>query len=266
MRALFTLAALLAGTANVSAQMPPAQTAPSPAEQAELDGYLNRWEQTMAGVTTLSAVLTRVDTDQVFKAATKYEGWAAYMKSGTGLTALNKAILELKPDGKKEISEKVVCTGTYAYVYQPLKKEIQYHEMPRGKGGAVADTASLGLMFGMKASVAKERFGLTLVKVDANYIYVAVTPKKPEDRVEFLQARLVLDKNTFLPRQVWLKQPNANEVLWDMHRIASGVKIDPRHFDAPRPGDGWKVVPAPKEAPGATTAAEKPRVIRPASP
>src|SRR5262245_982227 len=134
MRALFFLAALLAGTANVSAQ-----TVPSPATAATLDAHLDRWEKAMAGVTTLSTVLNRVDTDKVFKTATEYNGWAAYMKSGTGLTSLNKAILELKPKGKTEVSEKVICTGTYIYQYIPTKKEIHAHEMTRDKDGKVAD-------------------------------------------------------------------------------------------------------------------------------
>lgn len=259
MRALFFLAALLAGTANVSAQ-----TAAPTAAQTELDAYLDRWEKTMASVTNLTAVITRVDTDKVFKTATKYTGWAAYTKSGTGLTALNKAVLELKPEGKTEISEKVVCTGTYIYQFIPARKEIHAHEMPRGKNGELADNASLGLMFGMKAAAAKERFGLMLAKVDAHYVYVDITPKKAEDRTEFQRARLVLDKNSFMPRQVWLEQPNGNTVLWDLPSTLSGARIDMRHFDAPRPPDGWKVVPITRAAPGAEV--EKPRVIRPASP
>jgi TIGR03009 family protein len=168
----------------------------------------------------------------------------------------------LKPKGKTEVSEKVICTGTYIYQYIPTKKEIHAHEMTRDKDGKVADNASLGLMFGMKAAAAKARFGLALAKVDDHYIYVDVTPKLAEDKTEFQRARLVLDRNTYLPRQVWLEQPNGNEVLWDLPRSAAGVKLDARYFDAPRPGDGWKIVPVTKAAPGS----EKPRVIRPASP
>lgn len=263
MRTLLTLAAVLAGTANASAQAtPPAPPAPPPAASGRLDSHLAAWEKQMADVSTLSAVLTRVNTDKVFKAATKSTGWAAYMKSGTGLTALNKAILELKPDGKTDVSEKLVCTGTYIYQFLPSRKEIHAHEMPRGNRGEVSDSASLGLMFGMKAAVAKERFGLSLAKEDEHYIYVDVMPRRPEDKVEFQRARLILDRRTFLPRQVWMEEPNGNEVLWDMPRMHTGVKIDPRHFDAPKPEPGWKIVPVPKAAPGA----EKPRVIRPASP
>lgn len=254
MRTLYTsLALALVAAANVSAQGPAAAA-------NKLDTYLAAWEKTMAEVKTMSTTLERVDTDKVFKTATKYTGWAAYMKSGTGVSALNKAIVELKPDGKAEFSEKVICTGTYVYQYIPSKKEIHQHEMPRGKGD-VSDNASLGLMFGMKAAAAKERFALSLFKEDAHYVYVDVLPRRAEDKTEFARARLVLNKSTFLPRQVWLEQTNGNTVQWDMPSSASGVAIDARHFNTPRPPDGWKVVPAPKAAASAT-----PRVIRPASP
>src|SRR5262249_38084865 len=137
MRVLFTLAALSVGLATLSAQTP------TPA--ARLDAYLARWEKTMAEVTTLSTALTRTDTDKVFKTATKYTGWAAYMKSGTGPEAQIKAAFELTPDGRNEPSEKLVCTGTHLYQYVPTRKEIHSHELPRG---GLADNAALGLMFG----------------------------------------------------------------------------------------------------------------------
>src|SRR4051812_33341636 len=117
---VFGLAVLIAATANVSAQMPPVKV-PAP---GDLDKYLTRWEQKMGEIKTLSALITRIDTDKVFKTATKYTGWAAYMKSGTGPTTLNKALLELKPDGKAEIAEKIIATGTYIYKYEPARKEI----------------------------------------------------------------------------------------------------------------------------------------------
>src|SRR3954466_10791456 len=134
-RFVFGLAVVIAATANVSAQMPPAKV-PAP---GDLDKYLARWEAKMGDVKTLSALITRIDTDKVFKTATKYTGWAAYMKSGTGATTLNKALLELKPEGKVDIAEKIIATGTYIYRYEPARKEIHSYEMPRPKAGEVGD-------------------------------------------------------------------------------------------------------------------------------
>ncbi|MGL4550333.1 MAG: hypothetical protein ACRC33_04035 [Gemmataceae bacterium] len=87
-------------------------------------------------------------------------------------------------------------------------------------------------------------------KDDERYIYLEVTPKNADDRAEFQRARLVLDRKTFLPRQLWVKQGNANEVLWDMPRSATGVKLDPRYFEKPIREPGWKIVPFPSDAAG----------------
>src|SRR5881275_788941 len=106
---VMVLAVLLATGAGAVAQTTPAATT----TDAKLDGYLKSWETEMRKVQTLSALLTRIDKDKVFSVTHKFNGWAAYMKSGSGPTAMNLAILELKADGKTDVAEKVVCTGTY---------------------------------------------------------------------------------------------------------------------------------------------------------
>src|SRR5689334_9115717 len=98
---VFVLAALFATGAGASAQTTPAgksaaPTAPpaaaSAASAARLDGYLLRWEQKMREVKTLSAVIARIDKDKTFGATRKHAGFAQYMKSGSGSTALNQAL------------------------------------------------------------------------------------------------------------------------------------------------------------------------------
>jgi hypothetical protein len=156
---VFVLAGLLATAAMARAQTPPAGKAPPaattpPATAGKLDAYLLRWEQEMKKVNTLAAVIARIDKDKSFGTQTKFTGTAQYMKSGTGATALNMAALELKQEGKAEVSDKVICTGTYLYRFMPAQKEIHAYEMPKPKPGQVADDGFLGLLFGMRAEEA----------------------------------------------------------------------------------------------------------------
>lgn len=236
----------------------------------KLDAYLLRWEQEMKKVQTLAAVIARIDKDKSFGSTTKLTGTAQYMKSGTGPSALNLAMLELKQDGKTDLTEKVICTGTYLYQYRPAQKEIHAYEMPKPKPGQVSDDGFLGLMFGMRAEEARRRFVLNLFKEDAYYVYVDIVPRFPADRADFSRARLVLMKDTFMPRQLWFEHPNGNEVTWDIPNLRTGVSLDRRMFDAPRTPPGWKLVPVnrgnatpPMSTPtGANGGNPPPRVIR----
>jgi TIGR03009 family protein len=146
----------------------------------------------------------------------------------------------------------------------PAQKEIHAYEMPKPKPGQVADDGFLGLLSGMRAEEAKRRFVLTLFKEDTHYIYVDITPRFPADKSDFSRARLVLNKDSFLPRQLWFEQPNSTEVIWDIPRLQANVAVERRTFDAPKVPPDWKLVPVPK---GTSSAAADPppRVIRPRS-
>ncbi len=230
---------------------PPAATAPAPAPlDPALESYLRRWEQEMAKVTSLGARVEQIQIDKVLKAPSKTEGIAYYMKVGTGPSARNLALLEMHPVGSKEIAMKFICTGTFIYEFAPGTREVRAHEMPKARPGQASDDNLLGFMFGMKAEEAQRRYGLKLDKEDQYYVYVSVVPRFPQDKADFQQARLVLNKATFLPVQLWFREPNGNEVTWVIppHQVAVGMKMDQRWFDRPETPPGWKFVKVPPEA------------------
>jgi TIGR03009 family protein len=249
------LAARLAGAQQTPAA-PPAS--PPPADDKVLDGHLQKWEEKMKDVNALAAQLVRIDKNHTFEQTTKLVGEAWYMKSGTGPSALNLAILELRPEGKKEFQERYVCTGTFIYDYKPDQKEIRFYEVPKPKPGQVADDNLLSLLFGMKADEAKRRYSLKLAKEDQYYIYVDIAPRSAADRSDFQRARLVLNKTSFMPRQLWFEHANGNEVMWDIPNLRTDVKLDRKVFDAPKTPPGWKLVPGDKNPP--------PRTVRPSGP
>jgi TIGR03009 family protein len=252
------LAVILATGAVAGAQTPPAaKPGPTAADAAKLDGYLKHWEEEMRKVQTLSAVLGRINKDKAFGTTTRFSGYAQYMRAGNGPTAMNLAHMEMKEENKSSFAEKVICTGTYLYMFAPAQKEIRAYEIPRPKPGQVADDNFMSFMFGMKAEEAKKRYSLTLAKEDKWYIYVDVVPRFAADKAEFARARLVLNRDSFLPRQLWFKHANGNEITWDIPKLQSGVSIDRRVFDKPQPPKDWKLVPV---NPAATA---PPRVVRP---
>src|SRR5262245_29267826 len=274
---MLALAALLAAAGFVPAQTnPPGKAAPAtppqdPAAAARLDAHLQRWEEAMRKVQTLDAEITREDKDKTFGTRTKFFGAAKYMKSGAGPTALDLATLELKQEGKADLADKFVCTGTYLYKFEVASKEIRAYEMPKPKPGQVADDSFLGFLFGMKAEAAKRRYVLNFASLktapngeDTHYVYVDVLPRFPEDKAEFARARLVLNKDSYLPRQLWFEHANGSDTLWDVPKIQAGVTLDRRIFDAPKVPPDWKFVPVPKGTAASNgTGDVPPRVIRP---
>lgn len=237
------LPALLLTGASLCAQTAPAAPAPAPAPAPTgLDGYLTRWEQEMLKIQSLSAEIAQVKKDRTFNTTTKLTGWAAYTKAGTGgASGLNLAAMELRPEGKREFQEKYICTGSHLYVFAPAQKEIKVYEMPKPKEGQVADEGFLAFLFGMRAAEAKRRYDLRLAKEDTYYVYVDVTPRFPNDKAEFQRARLILSKETYLPRQLWFESANGDEVLWDIPRLQSGARLDRRLFDKPEPPRDWRM-------------------------
>jgi TIGR03009 family protein len=265
------LAGLLLGSTLAVAQQPPQAIPPAgtppPAVTLDparnpLDAHLLRWEKEMKAVQTLLVQCTRTEKNNTFQYTDVYSGEAKYMKLPIGATGQteNLASLYMQKQNKPEVFERFLCTGTHLYQYMPQQKEIRVYQLPPPKQGQVGDDSFLGFLFGMKAEEAKRRYDMQLVKEDQHYIYLKILPRFPADKADFQEARLVLMRDTFLPRQLWFRQPNADEVTWDMPRIQSGVPLDRKEFVPPQPPAGWRLVEQPARAAGAET---PPRVVRP---
>lgn len=253
----FALAFLLGILENSLAQtavQPPAGQIPT---VAHLQLYLNRWEQEMFKVQTLVATIKLIEKDKTFETTSSSIGVAKYMKLGTGLSTVNLASLELRKEGKADLDKKFLCTGNYLYQVLFEAKEIRAFEMPKPKQGQVSEDSFMSLLFGMKAEEALRRYDIRLVKEDQWYIYMDIYPRFPADKADFQRARIVFNRASFMPRQLWFEQPNGSEVTWDIPKLESNIKIERSEFDPPRAPQGWKLVQEPLAQQG------QPRVVRP---
>ncbi|MFN4259993.1 MAG: TIGR03009 domain-containing protein [Gemmataceae bacterium] len=250
------LATGLVGGAALHAQPQPGTPAPA---ASRLDYLLQRWEQEMKGVQTLVAQCQRFEKDKINGTEEVYVGTARFLRP-------NLAVLDMQKQNNPNVYEKFVCNGNLLYEYRPLQKVVRIHELPTPREGQQFDDSFLGLLFGMNAEEAKRRYDLRLVKEDQWYVYVEIFPRFAADKVDFQKARLVLNQNTFLPRELWFEQPNGNEVKWDMPKIQSGVRLEAREFTPPGTPPGWNVVRVPRPqavAPAANDPMPAPRVVRP---
>jgi hypothetical protein len=116
----------------------------------------------------------------------------------------------------------------------------------------------------MKAVEAKARYDLTLVKEDNWYYYIKVLPRFPQDKADFQEARLVLNKSSYLPRDLWFKQPNGDEVRWDIPKIDSNVRLNQNDFLQPPIPQGWKLERVARGNDLTPSAGNtRPRIVRP---
>jgi TIGR03009 family protein len=234
------------------AAQPPAQAPVLDPSHNRLDELLLHWEQRMKEVQSLAAQVTRTSVDNVFQSTDVYEGKASFKRP-------NLAMLQMNKKSKPDVFEKYVCTGQYLYEYSQANKVVRIHEMDPPKSGQVMDdNGFLSFLFGMQAAEAKRRYDLTLVKEDQWWIYIRILPRLPADKADFQEARLVLSRQTFLPRELWFKQPNKNEVKWDIPKIDSGAQLNLAEFMSPPVPPGWVVQRVPR-----MTTATPPRVVRP---
>jgi hypothetical protein len=73
--------------------------------------------------------------------------------------------------------------------------------------------------------------------------------------VEFTRARLVINRSTYLPRELWFEEPNGNESKWDFPRMQVNANFSATEFATPAVPSGWRMVTVPPQP--------QPRVVRP---
>jgi TIGR03009 family protein len=196
-----------------------------------LDSILASWEASMSSVRSASAQVTHTLVNKVLKDQEVFEGTAQFMKP-------NLAILDLKMKGRPQDVEHVVCTGTFAYQFNPGTQVIKVYELKTGLSG---QDNFLPFLQGMKAQDVKARYDLTLIKEDKNYTYLKILPRLPEDKADFREARLVLWSQNYLPRELRFLDVNGNENIWDIPKIqANDPQVTRNTFTAPKLPTGWK--------------------------
>jgi TIGR03009 family protein len=210
----------------------------SDAEQTPLDRYLAGWEKASTDADTLVAEVRRTETFETSQVGKVFAGTLKYRKPGG-------FILEMHQQDRPENFEKIVISGATLYEYAPSKKEVRQHELPPPRPGQAAADNLLSLLFGVNAREAMRRCDLKLLKEDQYYAYMGVNPRLEADKAEFRTARLVLLKETLLPRQLWFERPHGHTVTWDMLRTRRDVPLLEKEFTEPQVPPGWKLIKLP---------------------
>jgi TIGR03009 family protein len=220
---------------------PPPQTQPPPLSPQEksraLEACLGNWEKAMRNMESFSAEVDRVEYDKQFGSQEMYSGAVKYLKPG-------KFLIDVKKPNKPEDYDKWLCTGNNIYQFVPKSKKVNVVELPKSSGSG--EDSVMSVLGCIKAEEARKRYDLDYVKEDQYYHYIEIRPKSAEDKNEFTWARLVLRKDTFLPREIRFQFPSSTEVLWNIRSLQLNAPLDGKEFAIPDVPTGWKMEKAPR--------------------
>lgn len=84
---------------------------------------------------------------------------------------------------------------------------------------------------------------MKLLRPDAYYHLLVLTPRSRADQAQFTMARLAPWRQTLLPRQIEFLEVNGDKTVWDIPKIDTNPKLGPAHFQRPQLPAGWRTVP-----------------------
>ena len=210
--------------------------------------YLALCEKKLKGADSFVAQVKRVSTDHTFESSEVYEGTVKYLKPAMSLYEVHKK-------GKPQVMEKYIRNGSTLYDYAANDKKVRVYDaaafraLPWWKSLSwYWEPVLVPFSLPMEATETRRSFHCKLAKEDQWYLYIELTPRTPEIKTILQRARLVLMKQTHLPRQLWWEQPNGNEITWDIPKIEVNVPLQREEFIKPRIPQGWKLERVPQEA------------------
>jgi TIGR03009 family protein len=233
---------------------PPRGARPNPAGDggllnSEIDDLLQRWHERTKKVTQLYAGFRRTVFDKAFKTERINDGRARFREP-------NLARMDIAQDEKGQGREIFILstqprpaggTGLEIRHYVADVRKVQIHEFPDDAARNAQDEGPLRLLFGIKPETAHARYTFDVLKKTADAIAIRIVPKMERERQEFLEAALVLDLKSFMPRMLKVKENAETEVTYEFSQIVTNVD-DPTleilltDFDPPKINEReWQV-------------------------
>ena len=189
----------------------------------ELQKILDEWEKKSALIKSLHGTHTRVVYNLVFEVEKLSEG-KFYVetpdKGRIDLVGLPPKKGEVsKRLGKKgepfrlvaDRAEKWICDGLEVKMVNDDEKNYEVEDLPKHLRGTNIINGPLPFLFGMKAAEIKRRYHIELIPTKNTEVHtLRVVPRRLNDRDNYKEAFVRLDKARFLPTAVKLVDPTGN--------------------------------------------------------
>lgn len=223
----FSFAQVKSGTPQVRPAAAPQNAGFNPADfnpnNPALNQILEQWELKTGKIQKLSGKHRRYVYDRVFEVETRADGVFYYEAPDKGRIDLEPTKIDpgevskrLGKTGKPyslrpEVAEKWICDGQYvAQGIVQQKVYVKYEIRPEDRGRNIMDSP-LPFLFGMPAEKAKERYFIRINQhTNQAQVWLDILPRRKDDRDNWAEAQVILDRRNFLPVAVKLIDVTGN--------------------------------------------------------
>ena len=197
----------------------------TPAEQKELDDFLDRWEQFSAGIKSFEVDFTAWENIPFLNPNGPAFSTFGYFK----YTAPNRFVFHVEGqwiDGKavkggSRVDKKII-DGNSIYDYDFKAKEVKQYKIAQELLARGFADSPLPIIFGAKADEMKKRFSMRIVTPDAHkdsQVWLQVKPLLLVDQQDFLGLEIRIDKKTL--RAFALKKEDINDKAWTSYALSN---------------------------------------------
>ncbi len=218
----------------------------------EMKAVLFEWEEKTKDITSLACPITRIEFDAVFYTETRSIGNVYFENPDKGRIDFKPADAEFLAKPARTNTQgkpfkvgpgpqtKWICTGKKIYILDVPNKQYDLVDIPPQNQGQNITRSPLPFIFGMKAQDAMQRFALRFGShhnLNGNLldaaghklplaVHIVANPLQQQEAMEYLEAEIILDPTTFLPRNLRMIDPAGNKETvysFDKKQLKVGV-------------------------------------------
>lgn len=207
-------------------QRPQPQLNTAPVQRKPMDPdlriLLNAWGTSSAQIRELRGTHRRQVFDHVFQVEKGSVGHFYYVSPDKGRIDLEPtkpaANAKSKAKSKEGVpyalaadrAERWICTGKEVLTINDEAREYEVFPLPADLQGQNIINGPLPFLFGLKANEAEQRFDMELLDNGEATALILAKPLRADDQANYSEARILLNKTTFLPDAVRLLDPSGN--------------------------------------------------------
>ncbi|MBW3542322.1 MAG: PASTA domain-containing protein [Planctomycetes bacterium] len=196
-----------------------------PEASPQLRQILDDWSRSSSQITKLQGEHYRYVYDMVFEVEKHSQGFFYYEAPDRGRIDLQPVDIRPGTPGARKSdktgepyklqsdhAERWICDGEKIWQIEDEKKTADVYPIPEDARGRNIMDGPLPFLFGLPPDKALRRFDFTILpRTTEHEVWLLVKPRLRSDAENWKQARVILDRHTWLPKAVQLLAPSGNE-------------------------------------------------------